>query len=127
MPRLQDLLFGIFILALVALLMFDVSVGVLALVGAFAFGAFYLLTNMWPAQSEPLGQRLFTAVFLASVVSCLVLILPGTFGVTEAEMEKVVVVIAALPPVAAACFEVLRTPRVIDGVLRGLSRVLGGR
>ena len=127
MPRLQDILFGVFGVSLVVMLMFHINVGVLALVGAFACGAIYLLAGMWPAQSEPLGSRLFTAAFLAVVLSCIVLIVPGTFGEPGPEMQEPVVVIAGLLPLAAVCFELIRTPRVIHAILRGLQRVLGPR
>jgi hypothetical protein len=50
-------------------------------------------------------------------MSSLVLIVPGTLGTPRPGMRTAVIAIAGLLPVAAICFEVLRTPRVIRGIL----------
>jgi hypothetical protein len=51
--------------------------------------------------------------------SSLVLILPGTFGLKgpHPDVQRTVVAIAALIPLVAIGFEVVRTPRVIKGIL----------
>jgi hypothetical protein len=118
--RLQDVLFGMLGLALVALLAFNIGVIVLALLGAFACGSIYVFVGMMPARNESFGNRIFISVFLSIVLSSLVLILPGTFGFKDPrpDIEKVVIAIAGLIPVAAICFEILRTPRVIQGIRR---------
>ena len=123
MLRLQDILFVLFALVLAAMLALQIGVVVTALVGAFACGAFYLLAGMLPAREESFGRRAFTTVFLSVVLASLVLILPGTFGPAGAELRTAVIVIAVVLPVAALCFEVVRTPRV----LRGIRRCLGQR
>jgi hypothetical protein len=95
---------------------------VLALVGAFACGAVYVFAGMIPSREESFGQRLFITVFLSVVVSSIVLILPGTFGAhaVTPTIRHVDVAIAGSLPVVAVCFEVLRTPQVIQGILRCL-------
>ena len=120
--RLQDILFGILGAALVALMAFHAGVVVLALVGAFACGSVYVFAGMLPPREESFGHRLFVTVFLAFVASSIVLILPGTLGVQapHPEIKKTVIAIAVSLPLTAACFEVLRTPRVIRGILRCL-------
>jgi hypothetical protein len=122
MFRLQDILFGVLGLVLIALMAFHIGVIVLALVGAFACGSIYVLAGMLPSRDESFGQRLFITVFLSLVVSSLVLILPGTFGaqVVRPDVQKAVIAIAGLLPLAAICFEIIRTPRVIRGILRCL-------
>jgi hypothetical protein len=118
-PRPQDALFGILGLALVILLAFDIRVAVLALVGAFACGAVYVFVGMLPERTESFGHRIFISGFLSIVLASLVLILPGTFGLKgpHPAVQKVVVGIAGLLPLVAVCFEVVRTPRVIKGIL----------
>ena len=127
MPRQQDILFALFAVALVAMLAFDIGVVVIALVGAFALGSIYLLAGMLPARGEGFWRRVFTTVFLSLVLASLVLILPGTFGPARAELRTAVLAIAGLLPLAAVCFEIVRTPRVIDGILRRLPRTPGQR
>ena len=119
MLRPQDVLFGILVLALAVMAAFDIGVVVLALVGAFACGAIYLLIGMLPSPHEGFWQRIFTSVFLSIVCSSLVLILPGTLGphVFRAEAQGIVMAIAGSLPLLAICFEVIRTPRVIKGIL----------
>jgi len=120
MLRTQDILFGLLCLVLLGLLAFHAGVIVVALVGAFACGSVYVFAGMMTSPTESLGQRIFVSVFLSVVISSLILILPGTFGpgMIGPHAEKVVVAIAALPPLAAVGFEVLRTPRVIRGFWR---------
>jgi len=118
MPRVQDILFGLFGLVLIALLALDVRVGVLALVGAFACGAVYVFAGMLPARNESFWERLFVSTFLSLVLSSLVLIVPGTLGVPRPGIRGAVIAVAGLLPVCAVCFEVLRTPRVIKSILR---------
>jgi hypothetical protein len=122
MPRTQDILFGILCLALLGMLVLHIGVIVAALVGAFACGSVYLFAGMMPSATESFGQRLFTSGFLSIVVSSLILILPGTLGssVILHDIQKAVMGAAALPPLAAICFEVVRTPRVIRGIQRWL-------
>jgi drug/metabolite transporter (DMT)-like permease len=121
-PRPQDVLFAIFGLVVVTLAVFDIQVVVLALVGAFACGALYVFAGMLPDRTESFWNRIFISGFLSIVLSSLVLILPGTFGLKgpHPDLQKTVVVIAGLIPLAAICFEVVRTPRVIQGILRYL-------
>jgi hypothetical protein len=120
MPRPQDVLFGILGLVLLALIAFHIEVAVLALLGAFFCGAIYVFAGMIPSRDESFWDRLFITVFLSVVVSSLVLILPGTLGASAVgpNIEKTVIAIAGLLPVAAACFEIIRTPRVMQGILR---------
>ena len=122
MPRLQDILFGFLGLALVALMAFNIEVVVLALLGAFACGSIYVFAGMIPSRDESFWHRLFITVFLSIVMSSLVLILPGTFGVHAVGpgVRKTVVAVAGLLPLAAICFEVIRTPRVLQGIMRCL-------
>jgi ABC-type iron transport system FetAB permease component len=118
-PRPQDVLFGLLGLALGVLMAFDIRVVVLALLGAFACGAIYVFAGMMPDRTESFWHRIFISGFLSIVVSSLVLILPGTFGLRgpHPDLQKAVVVIAGLIPLAAIGFEVIRTPRVIQGIL----------
>ena len=121
MLRTQDILFGLLLgLALLGMLAFHASVIVVALVGAFACGSVYLFAGMMPKATESLGERVFVSGFLSVVVSSLILILPGTFGpqLIGPHAEKLVVAIAALPPLLAIGFELLRTPRVVRGFWR---------
>jgi hypothetical protein len=122
MSRRQDILFVILGLALLALLAFHVEVAVLALVGGFACGSIYLFAGMLPDRNQSLPERAFTSAFLAMVLSCLVLILPGTLGAPHPGLEKTIIVIALLLPLAAIVFEVVRTPRVMRGILRLLGQ-----
>jgi len=119
-PRPQDALFAILGLVLVVLAAYDIRVVVLALLGAFACGALYVFAGMLPNRAESFWQRVFISGFLAIVLSSLVLILPGTFGLKgpHPDLQKAVVVIAGLIPLAAIGFEIIRTPRVIQGILR---------
>ena len=79
-PRPQDVLFAILGMVLVVLLAFEIRVAVLALLGAFACGSIYVFAGMMPDRTESFGHRIFISGFLAIVLSSLVLILPGTFG-----------------------------------------------
>ena len=116
MPRLQDILFGILCVALVALTALHFGVVALALLGAFACGAIYLFLGMLPSRNESFWHRIFVTVFLSFVLSSIVLIVPGTFG-PQAVRPGAVIAVAGLIPLTAICFEVLRTPRVIQGIL----------
>jgi len=120
MLRTQDILFGLLCLVLLGLLAFHAGVIVVALVGAFACGSVYVFAGMMPSPTESLGQRLFVSGFLSVVISSLILILPGTLGphLLGPHAEKVVVAFAALPPLMAVAFELLRTPRVVRGFWR---------
>jgi hypothetical protein len=122
MRRTQDILFGLLFLGLLVLLAFHVGVIVVALVGAFACGSVYLFAGMMPSANESFWQRIFTSVFLSVVVSSLILILPGTFGARfiRPDTQETVLAVAAFPPLAAICFEVLRTPRVARRIQRWL-------
>ena len=118
-PRPQDVLFGLLGLVLVVLMAFDIRIVVLALLGAFACGAIYLFAGMMPSRTESFWHRIFISGFLAIVLSSLVLILPGTFGLKgpHPDLQKTVFVIAGLLPLLAIGFEIVRTPRVIQGIL----------
>jgi hypothetical protein len=127
MPRLQDILFVLFAVTVGAMLAFQIGVVVIALVGAFACGAIYLFAGMLPDRAESFWRRAFTTLFLSLVLASLVLIVPGSFGPARAGMRTAVLAIAALLPLAAIGFEIARTPRVIDGIMRRLSRTPGPR
>jgi len=118
--RAPDIFFAALALAVAALLAFDMAVIVFALVGAFACGSLYVFVGMIPARTESFGTRVFVSVFLSLVLSSLVLILPGTFGAQRPDMQKPVLAVAALLPVLAFLFEVVRTPRLIEHILRRL-------
>jgi hypothetical protein len=122
MVRPQDILFGLFGVAVTALLALHFGIIVLALLGAFACGSIYLFAGMIPSRDEPFWHRIFSSVFLAVVLSSLVLIVPGTMGAQalDPEVKKTVASIAGLLPLLAIGFEVVRTPRVIRGILRCL-------
>ena len=119
MRRPQDILFAILAVVIVALIAFDISVAVLALVGAFACGSIYVFAGMIPSRDDGFWHRIFVTVFLSLVMSSLVLILPGTFGAHRPDVQATVIV-AALIPLTAICFEIVRTPRVMRGILRCL-------
>jgi hypothetical protein len=129
MPRAQDMLFGILGVVVAGLLALHLRVGVFALVGAFGCGSIYVFTGMIPPRTESFGHRVFTSVFLTVVLSCLVLILPGTLGLQgpHPDAERAVLAVAAALPLVAVCFEILRTPRVTQAILRCLLRWLGQR
>jgi hypothetical protein len=116
MLRPQDILFGILGVALIVLMAFHFGVIVLALLGAFACGSIYLFAGMIPSRDEGFWHRIFVTVFLSFVLSSIVLILPGTFG-SQAVRPGAVIAIAGLLPLTAICFEIIRTPRVIRGIL----------
>src|SRR6201982_478245 len=99
-PRPQDVLFGLLGLVVAVLMVFDIRVVVLALLGAFACGALYVFAGMMPSRTESFWHRIFISGFLAIVLSSLVLILPGTFGLKgpHPDLQKAVVVIAGLIP-----------------------------
>jgi hypothetical protein len=118
MPRAQDVLFGILCVAIAALMAFHFQVMVLALLGAFACGALTLFAGMLPPREQRFVERAFTTMFLALVLASLVLIVPGSLGAPDPELRQTVLAIAAALPLLAFGFEVLRTPRVIRGILR---------
>ena len=120
--RAPDFVFGVLALVVIALMSLHMAVVVFALVGAFACGSLYVFAGMIPSRSESFWNRVFVSVFLALVVSSIVLIVPGTFGAQRPDLQKPVLTIAALLPVLAFVFEVIRTPRVADHVLRWLRR-----
>jgi len=122
MLRPSDVIFAVLAVVVVAMLSWDMAVIVFALVGAFACGSIYVFTGMIPARTESFWSRAFVSVFLALVLSSIVLIMPGTFGAQRPDMQKPVLAIAALLPLAAFCFEILRTPRVANGILRLFGR-----
>jgi hypothetical protein len=118
--RASDFAFGILALVVVALMSLHMAVIVFALVGAFVCGALYVFAGMIPARSESFCNRVFVSVFLALVSSSMVLIVPGTFGARQPDLQKPVLAVAALLPVLAFVFEVVRTPHVANHVLRWL-------
>jgi hypothetical protein len=120
--RAQDILFGILGLAVAGLIALRMQVAVLALFGAFACGSLYLFAGMLPARTEPFPERVFTTVFLALVLSSLVLILPATFGAPLPAWHKPALAIASLLPALALAFEIARTPRLFERLLRWLGR-----
>ena len=122
MPRLQDLLFGIWGVVLLILITFHMGVAVLALLGAFACGSVYLFAGMLPPRDQGFLERVSTTTFLAIVLASLVLIAPGTLGASRTDLRTPVLVIAGLLPLAAIVFEVLRTPRILRGILRCLGQ-----
>jgi hypothetical protein len=129
MVRTQDILFAILGAAVIALMAYDIQVVVLALFGAFACGALYVFVGMLPSPTESFWRRMFNSVFLAVVASSLVLILPGTLGLQASgrSIQGTVLAIAGALPLAAICFEIARTPRVLQGILRCIGRCLGHR
>ncbi len=122
MVRASDVIFAILGVVVIAMLSLHMTVIVFALLGAFACGSIYVFAGMIPSRTESFCNRAFISVFLSLVLSSIVLILPGTFGPQRPDMQKPVLAIAALLPLAAFCFEILRTPRVADGILRWLGR-----
>jgi hypothetical protein len=120
MPRLQDILFALWAVALVVLVSFQMGVAVLALLGALICGSIYLFAGMLPPPDESFLRRTSTTAFLAVVLASLVLIVPGTLGASRPDLRTPVLVIAGLLPLAAILFEVLRTPRIIQGIRRHL-------
>lgn len=123
MPGLQEALFGIFAVIVVALVAFHLKVGVLALLGASACGGVYLFTGMIPSRTDSFCNRAFTSTFLASVLSCVVLIVPATLGLRPPppSLERATIDIAIALPAAAFCIEVMRSP----GLIRRILRLLG--
>lgn len=122
MPRLQDILFVVLGVAIAILLAFHLKIAVFALLGAFGCGAIYVFAGMIPSRDEGFCNRVFVSVFLSIVVASLVLILPGTFGANRPDIETAVIALAAALPVAAVCFEIVRTPRVMETIMRSLGR-----
>lgn len=122
MIRPSDALFVILAVVIVAMLSLHMAVIIVALLGAFACGSVYVFAGMIPARTESFGTRVFVSVFLAVVAASIVLILPGTFGPHRPNLQKPVLTIAALLPLAAFCFEVLRTPGLFAVVWRWLAR-----
>jgi hypothetical protein len=118
------MLFLVLGVVLTVMLAFGLRVAVLALVGAFACGSLYLFAGMLPSREESFWRRVFTSVFLAVVLSSLVVIVPGSFGpdMRRPDIQRDVVAIAALLPVVALVFEILRTPRVLRSILRYLGQ-----
>ena len=122
MIRPSDVIFGILGVVVIAMLSLHMAVIVFALVGAFACGSIYVFAGMIPSRTESFWNRAFVSVFLSLVLSSIVLIMPGTFGAPQPDMQKPVLAIAALLPLSAFCFEILRTPRIIEGILRWIRR-----
>ena len=122
MIRPSDIIFGILGIVVIAMLSMHMAVIVFALVGAFACGSIYVFAGMIPSRTESFWSRAFVSVFLSLVLASIVLIMPGTFGAQRPDMQKPVLAMAALLPFAAFCFEILRTPRVIEGILRWIRR-----
>jgi hypothetical protein len=122
MVRPSDIIFGILGVVVIAMLSLHMAVIVFALVGAFACGSIYVFMGMIPSRTESFWSRAFVSVFLSLVLSSIVLIVPGTFGSHLPDMQKPVVAIAAVLPLAAFCIEIFRTPRVFNGILRCLGR-----
>jgi hypothetical protein len=120
MPRLQDILFGIWGLGLLILITLQMGIAVLALLGALLCGSIYLFAGMLPPGDQGFFQRASTTTFLAIVLASLVLIAPGTLGKAHPDLRTPVLVIAGLLPLTAIVFEVLRTPRILQGILRYL-------
>ncbi|MBX9828917.1 MAG: hypothetical protein K2Y27_28495 [Xanthobacteraceae bacterium] len=120
--RVSDFVFGILALAVIALMSLHMAVIVFALVGAFVCGSLYVFAGMIPACNESFGNRVFVSLFLALVASSVVLIVPGTFGARQPDMQRPVLIVAAMLPVLAFVFEVIRTPRVANVALRWLRR-----
>ena len=120
MLRLPDKLFAALSLVLIAMAALQIRVAVAALLGAFVCGSIYVFAGMLPSANEEFWRRIFTTVFLALVCSSLVLILPGTFGALahRRDVQEVALIVAALLPVTAICYEIVRTPRVIQSILR---------
>jgi hypothetical protein len=118
--RAPDVFFALLALAIAVLLAADMAVIVFALLGAFACGSLYVFTGMIPARTESFGTRVFVSVFLSLVLASLVLIIPGTFGAQQPDLRGPVLTVAAFLPLLAFLFEVVRTPRIVDHVLRRL-------
>jgi len=120
MLRLPDKLFAALSLVLIAMVAFQIRVAVTALVGAFVCASVYVFAGMLPPANEEFWRRMFTSVFLALVFASLVLILPGTFGALahRRDIQEAVLIVAALLPATAICYEIVRTPRVIQTILR---------
>jgi hypothetical protein len=120
MLRLPDKLFIALSLVLIAMVALQLSVAVPALLGAFMCGSVYVFAGMLPSANEEFWRRMFTTVFLALVFASLVLIVPGTLGAFahRRDVQEAVVIIAALLPATAVCYEIMRTPRVIQSILR---------
>jgi len=122
MIRPSDAIFIILAVVVVAMLSMHMAVIVFALVGAFACGSLYVFAGMIPSRTESFWSRVFVSVFLSIVLASIVLIVPGTFGAHRADLRKPVLMIAALLPLAAFCFEVLRTPGIFTELWRWLAR-----
>ena len=122
MIRQSDVFFIILVVVVAAMLSLHKAVIVVALLGAFACGSIYVFAGMIPARSESFGTRVFISMFLAVVAASIVLIVPGTLGLTRPSLQKPVLTIAILLPLAAFCFEILRTPGLFAGVMRWLAR-----
>ena len=122
MPRLSDIFFAFVGVAVIVMLTLHMAVAVFALVGAFACGSIYVFAGMIPSREETFGTRVFISVFLAVVLSSIVLILPGTLGpeARRPEVATAVFAIAGMIPLIAFCFEVFRTPNLVAGVRRYL-------
>jgi hypothetical protein len=122
MIRPSDVFFVILVVVVATMLSLHMAVIVFALLGAFACGSIYVFAGMIPARTESFGTRVFVSMFLAVVAASIVLILPGTLGLARPSLQKPVLTIAVLLPLAAFCFEVLRTPGLFAGVMRWLAR-----
>jgi hypothetical protein len=113
----QDVLFGILVVTVIALMTRHMAVIVVALVGAFGCGTASMMAAMLPSRDESLLHRTFVSAFLALVMSSLVLIVPGTLGAAHPAWGKAAIDIAVALPLLAIAFEVARTPRVLRGIL----------
>jgi hypothetical protein len=122
MIRPSDVFFVILVVVVATMLSLHMAVIVFALLGAFACGSIYVFAGMIPARTESFGTRVFVSMFLAVVAASIVLILPGTLGLARPSLQKPVLTVAVLLPLAAFCFEVLRTPGLFAGVMRWLAR-----
>ena len=122
MIRPSDAIFIILAVVVVAMLSMHMAVIVFALVGAFACGSLYVFAGMIPSRTESFWSRVFVSVFLSVVLASIVLIVPGTFGAHRPDLRKPVLMIAGLLPMAAFCFEVLRTPGIFTELWRWLAR-----
>ena len=122
MIRPSDVFFVILVVVVATMLSLHMAVIIFALLGAFACGSIYVFAGMIPSRTESFGTRVFVSMFLAVVAASIVLILPGTLGLTRPSLQKPVLAIAVLLPLAAFCFVVLRTPGLFAGVMRWLAR-----
>src|SRR5438270_13884112 len=103
MLRPSDVIFAILSVIVIVMLSLHMAVIVFALLGAFACGSVYVFAGMIPSRTESFGSRVFVLMFLAVVAASIVLIVPGTLGVTQPSWQKPVATIAILLTLAAFC------------------------